>query len=412
MPRQTVKKMFVLLLYKLTAHVQEPIKYDFDSPERSPGSGSDSRANGFVSSNSWVKKWKTFFYRDSRVLIHKSQQRVSPDPAEELQSLADVFLQRYEESQDREDLDTALKKYKAASNQLPENHPNKARCLQCLATCSTYQYEESGDLEFLDLACQKDQEALGFVPEEHPDRSLLMSDVGRCMRDRFERLGNLQDLEASLQKLNAAIELTPKGHPQLPRLMQDLGTGFGRRFQRLGDLPDLEASLQKLKAAVALTPEGHPSGPALLQNVAASFMTRYLRFRDPQHFKNIHSYYTASLNTASTHPEHSWNAAIHWASFSEQYQPSDCVSAYLAAFNLLPEILWIGHSIPVSATVFRNLGCQRCSGAWYRFGCNVTLKTVGILLHLVWLPASFATGTHLQLPFDSQLRLNQNIVSY
>ncbi|KAJ7646333.1 CHAT domain-containing protein [Mycena polygramma] len=38
---------------------------------------------------------------------------------------------------------------------------------------------------------------------------------------------------------------------------------------------------------------------------------------------------------------------LRWASFSEEFDEPYCILAYSKAFALLPEILWIGHAIPV-----------------------------------------------------------------
>jgi hypothetical protein len=55
------------------------------------------------------------------------------------------------------------------------------------------------------------------------------------------------------------------------------------------------------------------------------------------------------------HPETSWDQALSWAYFAESFQSSDCISAFQAAFQLLPEILWAGHSIPVRHDAIRRV---------------------------------------------------------
>jgi hypothetical protein len=54
-------------------------------------------------------------------------------------------------------------------------------------------------------------------------------------------------------------------------------------------------------------------------------------------------------------PELSWQQALRWASFAEEFQLSRCISIYKIAFDLLPEILWIGHPISVRHDALRRL---------------------------------------------------------
>ncbi|KAJ7738666.1 hypothetical protein DFH07DRAFT_81111 [Mycena maculata] len=128
------------------------------------------------------------------------------------------------------------------------------------------------------------------------------------------------------------------------------------RYQRLGALDDLEATLQKMQEAVDLTPVDHPERAGRLQNLALCFRDRYHKFEQPQDLDFISQYYRASFNTpAPSDPEPSWTAALGWASFSQEFCPMDCCTAYSAAFNLLPELLWMGHTIPIRQDAIHRL---------------------------------------------------------
>jgi hypothetical protein len=85
-----------------------------------------------------------------------------------------------------------------------------------------------------------------------------------------------------------------------------------------------------------------------LQGLGMGLSLRYKVSKDPNDLKAVHACYHDSFKTQTPQqPESSWVAALTWASFSEKFQPPYCLTAYSAAFNLLPEILWISQAISV-----------------------------------------------------------------
>ncbi|KAJ7907861.1 CHAT domain-containing protein [Mycena leptocephala] len=69
----------------------------------------------------------------------------------------------------------------------------------------------------------------------------------------------------------------------------------------------------------------------------------------------IHIHYNKSFKLSTYNPESSWQEALAWAYFSQEFQPSYCVPAFRAAFDLLPQILWMGHSIPLRHDAIQRL---------------------------------------------------------
>ncbi|KAJ7910747.1 CHAT domain-containing protein [Mycena leptocephala] len=69
----------------------------------------------------------------------------------------------------------------------------------------------------------------------------------------------------------------------------------------------------------------------------------------------IHIHYNKSFKLSTSSPEKSWQEALAWAYFSQEFQPSYCVPAFRAAFDLLPQILWMGHSIPLRHDAIQRL---------------------------------------------------------
>jgi hypothetical protein len=125
----------------------------------------------------------------------------------------------------------------------------------------------------------------------------------------------------------------------------------------LGDPKDLEAALKYNFEAIDLIPADHPNRPRHLQNLAMSFSYRYQQFEDLKDLEQVNNFYAASFATSALNdPESSWSAALAWASFSKRNQPAYEPTTYRAAFHLLPEILWMGNTIPVRHDTIHRLG--------------------------------------------------------
>ncbi|KAJ7869415.1 CHAT domain-containing protein, partial [Mycena leptocephala] len=113
----------------------------------------------------------------------------------------------------------------------------------------------------------------------------------------------------------------------------------------------------------------------------------------------MHTHFDESFKLTSMLPETSWEQALLWAHFSEQFQSSNCIAAFQAAFQLLPEILWIGHSIPVRHDAIRRLNIS-----------NATSTAVRTCINLSQLPAAIEMLEQgLATIFQQMLQLKTNV---
>jgi hypothetical protein len=151
------------------------------------------------------------------------------------------------------------------------------------------------------------------------------------------------------------VELTPSGHPDQAGRLHGLAVSFSNRFRRLGDLKDLEVAMLGFQDTVQLTPPKHPDRAGHLQSLALWFTDQFRRLGKPEDLAAIHVHYDESFRLPSGAPERSWEHALIWADFSRQFQPSKRIAAFQVAFQALPEILWIGHSVPVRHDAIRRL---------------------------------------------------------
>ncbi|KAJ6559933.1 CHAT domain-containing protein [Mycena capillaripes] len=270
-----------------------------------------------------------------------------PQRAKRLQSLAGAFTLRFRRLGDLADLEAALQRNQEAVDLTSANQSDRATQLQSLAASFIDRYHRLGDLKDLEAALHRDKEAVDLTPEDHPIRAELLKNLAAAFGDRYLRCGDLKDLEAALEIYQKAVDMTPPDHPDRAGRLHSLAIALTDRYQRLGYLGDLEAALYISQEALALTPADHPGRAGQLQSLAMSVAGKYQGFQEPEDLQHVHTLYRDSFETQSlSNPEESWIAALKWASFSEEFEPARCSEAYSAAFNLLPELLWMAHTIP------------------------------------------------------------------
>ncbi|KAJ7092878.1 CHAT domain-containing protein [Mycena belliarum] len=301
---------------------------------------------------------------DLDAALHNGQTAVDftaedhPDRITYLGSLSGFLEQRYQRFGDPNDLENALEMIDEAVDNTPDGHPDKCEYLLGLAALLQLSYCRFGDLVDLEEALRTNQALDELTKNGHPKRANYLSSLAASYIHRYQRLGALSDLEAALQKDREAVHIPATANHDKAKYLQNLAAALTHRYLRLHDLKDLEAAVQADQEGFELIPKGHVDRGAYLHNVALCAIHRYRKFNNPADAEIVHKSYIASFEASSLNPEAAWGQALVWASFAKEFQPSDCVPAYTAGFRLLPEILWIGHTIPIRQnTILRlNIG--------------------------------------------------------
>ncbi|KAJ7692917.1 hypothetical protein B0H17DRAFT_852124, partial [Mycena rosella] len=270
--------------------------------------------------------------------------------AECLKTLAISLTDRYKRFRELEDLTAALQSNQEAVDLTPEGHPGRADLLKRLAVSFTARYHRFGELDDLMRALKNNEKALDLTPEGHPRRAHYLESLAGSLRDKYKQLGDLNDLQASIQKIQEAVNLVPEGHPDRAIFLSVLATALGDRFRYLGNLNDLEVALQIKKEAVELTPEEHPDRAEHLYSLANSLADRYKRLGDLEDLEDCLENFQKAVKLAPAgHPD--------------RIEYLDSLAVLLAAFELLPEILWISHSIPVRQDAIRRIHIGEATSA-------------------------------------------------
>ncbi|KAJ7128785.1 CHAT domain-containing protein [Mycena crocata] len=305
--------------------------------------------------------------KDLEIALHKHKESLDltedqhPAKYRRLQNLSVIYNDLYERLRDVKDLEDSIARGREAMNHVLENDVYKVFFWINLAHSLTDRYLRLGDIKDLEIAMQRNQQAVDHLPDTYSDvlKARCLHNLARSFADRYERLGDANDLEVALKKGQEALYLLHSNNAayQSDRAaqLQNLAVLFITRYRKMGNTEDLEEALRKNQEALEFTDEGHPSMAQCLQNLALAFIDRYKRFKDPDDLPIVHSHYSRSFDILGLSPEESWEAAVQWASFAKEFQPSYCKTAYTNAFKLLPDILWIGHTISVRHDAIRRL---------------------------------------------------------
>ncbi|KAJ7478481.1 hypothetical protein FB451DRAFT_1453114 [Mycena latifolia] len=246
-----------------------------------------------------------------------------PDRASYLRQHAAYLIEKYQRLGDLTDLEDAVQSIRKGFHLIPEGHPEIRSHLRDLAWALKYRYERLGDLEDLESALENEQKVVDLTLEWHSDRPQRLASLALSFADRYKRLRNPKDLELAFQRHQEAIDLTPESHPDRPGYLHNFALFLAYQFHCSGDVQYLESAVQRHREAVNLTVVGHAQRPHRLQDFATLLSARQAISKDKEDLE-----------------------AALWASCAQDFQPSDCPSAYMAAFRLLPDLFWIGHSIP------------------------------------------------------------------
>ncbi|KAJ7688601.1 CHAT domain-containing protein [Mycena rosella] len=303
-----------------------------------------------------------------------------PERPGHMESVSTVLISRYERWGDPDDLNSAVQHDQAAVELTDPGHADYTRRLHQLALALGRRYNRAGDVADLDAALRHIEFAVGLTRKGHPGLPGYLTTLGRFYQRRYRKLGYSTDIDAALKCSQKAVELTVDDHPSLGERLHSWGVAFGARYEKLNNIEDLESSLEKYQAAVNLTPVD-PDLPGRLHSLALALEQRYTRLGDTQDLEKVFKTYREAFSIPTSAPVQSWKAALRWASFAKKHRPRDQQEAYLAAFKLLPEILWMGNTLAVHQDANRRLDIAKATAGAVRAG--VALGNIPFAIELL-----------------------------
>ncbi len=227
----------------------------------------------------------------------------------------------------------------------PDDHPHKPSWLNNLGLSLLGRFKRLGDLSDINKSVSVKEEAVRLTPDDHPHKALWLNNLGNSLLGRFKRLGDLSDMNQAISSYEQAVPLTPADHPDRPSRLNGLGISLAHRFARLGDLSDMNQSISLFEQAVRLTPGDEPSMCSRRYDLGNALLHRFEVLGDLSDMNQSGKMFEEAANSPTGSSSLQFYASFRWALHCQLYHRSSILDAYHRAFELLPNMTWLGLSI-------------------------------------------------------------------
>ncbi|TFK18594.1 hypothetical protein FA15DRAFT_249760 [Coprinopsis marcescibilis] len=191
---------------------------------------------------------------------------------DDLQSLGDSCISRFEQGRDVSDIEQGLEVYKQLTQRPHIDQESFASRLQNLAHAFQLRFERTGTFSDIEEAISNNRKAVEATPSGNEHLVSRLTDLANTLALRFQRTGDVVDIDEAIATRRRAIDITPQRSANLQRLFKNLGISLQSRFQLRGELTDLESAIEAKKKAAGLISEGdHDDRPSILDSLANSY---------------------------------------------------------------------------------------------------------------------------------------------
>jgi tetratricopeptide (TPR) repeat protein len=192
-----------------------------------------------------------------------------------LNNLATFLGDRFELSQDADDLERGITAANHALSLSSSNVGFKAECSNTLSILYGYRYTKFEKIEDLETATLMAQHAVDLTAHDDENIAMFRGNLGICYERRFERLGHPPDIEKAISYARMTVDSTSLDNPtERSQYLKNLCNSLGRRFLLTDNVQDLEDAIDYGIEAANLIPD-HPRWPELLHNVSLLLEDRF-----------------------------------------------------------------------------------------------------------------------------------------
>lgn len=195
--------------------------------------------------------------------------------ADHLNTLSNIWDDRFQQTKELKDLDEAIRKGREAVQTSPKTDPQHLRWQHNLSLLLHKRYQQLGRVEDLEDWIHNAQDAVDATQEGDRTQGSIFQNLGAAHSDRFKRFGRIEDLEAAIFLGRRALQ---KGNGEsfvLTDCLNNLSIDLALRFERFEKIEDLKEAIRIAKQALDTTPQDSSKRARLLSNLATMFSTLF-----------------------------------------------------------------------------------------------------------------------------------------
>ncbi|VDB96097.1 unnamed protein product [Peniophora sp. CBMAI 1063] len=272
-----------------------------------------------------------------------------PEKATYLSTLGKVFQSRFERMKDPLDIEHAVSLQRRALELTSDTHPDRPKRLADIGHALYFQYLQSNVPGDLPDAVAFLRRAVELTGDDHPELPMRLSNYSLVLHAQFDANRDLDVLSLAISTLERATELTDDELSSKPIMLLNLSGLYGSRYEQLQEHADLENAIVASRNALELMPEEHVMKVAALYNHGMALYSRFIS--DPK-LRNFEAAYTCFMKATSERfgdPTWRLQAAMRctgvWLDHPEFGATEAQLRAHARILELLPEIVWLGHSV-------------------------------------------------------------------
>ncbi|KZV75999.1 hypothetical protein PENSPDRAFT_598917 [Peniophora sp. CONT] len=260
-----------------------------------------------------------------------------------------ALIHRFHQLHTLETLRDAITAFQRALSLTPDDHPQKPYLLNDLGLSLlrfSLRASQPDALQSSIVACRS---AIALTASDDPELPRRLDNLDAALGLHANRTRELEDLEECLELGRRAIELTPVDDSALPDRLVNLAGSSRARLECLGKPEDIESVVEMCQRAIELTPQDDRSRPRRLGRLASFLGTRFEYDRSQKNFDAIIECYMSATSQPLGDPVERLNCAeacIQVLSDHPEFTSSESLMlAHSRVFNIIPELIWLGHSI-------------------------------------------------------------------
>ncbi|KAF7339066.1 hypothetical protein MVEN_01983000 [Mycena venus] len=287
--------------------------------------------------------------------------------ANQLNSLASLFLQRFWHCNSVSDLQYAAQSHSAAVQLLLRSHGHRSTCisghviqllsyvkgertnekprsLMDLADQARERYRRRGHPDDLETAIRLRKRLLCVVPPSNMFRPVIIDLVASDVNERYLRTESLMDLEEVVDLNRQALHSAP--HDRSLSL-QNLGTSLHTRFEIKRDTKDITEAIQVHREALSLRPAPHEWRDHTLMDLGDALKARFEQLGNYTDIDEaIHLYREALALRNPGHPERGRSLGKLGQTIRTRFKQSQNQDAIEEAVSLLRQARALHSPVP------------------------------------------------------------------